>query len=215
MTTRVSFEKLADIYDMDELLDQFSASMRNHSRRVAICSAIISENANAFMGFYEIPAGIYLPVIAYLSGIYHDIGKLLLAVDNKDDYYEHPAIGADLLEKNKAELLGSDASALLVLDAVRYHHEQADGGGFPDGRKSRDIPIIAGICSLADRLDHYMYPENTQIGDGTKAFEALEAKVGKQICECAWICTERAWPFLMEKYDSWNNDENYNEKIRK
>jgi len=195
-----------EVYDLDILLNQFSVSLRNHSRRVAVCSAIIAEQASAFNSYYEIPKGSSLSAIAHMGGTCHDIGKLMLpAVEIKcEDYMMHPAIGAEFLEKYKHELLGNETLAQMVLDIVRYHHERADGKGFPNGIMGNGIPFMAGICSAADKLDHDAYLANVQGKNEDGVFRALKAQKGRLFCECIWICIERAWPSLMEKYAAWN-----------
>jgi HD-GYP domain-containing protein (c-di-GMP phosphodiesterase class II) len=37
-----------------------------------------------------------------------------------------------------------------VLPAVRYHHEKADGSGFPYGVKNADLPLSARILAIAN-----------------------------------------------------------------
>jgi len=195
------------IHDLDELLNRLSVTIRSHSRRVAICSAIIAEYASSFMSLYGIPEGMSLPLIAHSGGTCHDIGKLLLpALDaNGDDYFQHPVLGADLLEKHKSELFGNEPYASFVLEIVRYHHEHNDGGGFPEGLKSRDIPLTAGICSIADMLDHFMFSDSKSNADEALVYRILEEQAGKIYCECVWICTEHAWPRLAERYALWNS----------
>jgi len=39
------------------------------------------------------------------------------------------------------------------LAIIRSHHERMDGGGYPDGLKSDEIPIAARIASVADAFD--------------------------------------------------------------
>jgi len=199
------------INDLDELLNQFSITLRNHSRRVAVCSAIIAEYAGSFMNIYDLPSGTSLPVIAHLGGTCHDIGKLMLpALDaNNDDYFKHPAMGADLLEKHKAELFGNEPYSQMVLDIVRYHHEQTDGGGFPEGLEARDIPLLAGICAAANELDHLMYSESGLANNGAGVYEKLKGQAGKRFCECVWVCIDRAWLRLIERYMTWNSFANF------
>jgi len=203
----VSAEKEIKIYDIDELLCQFSISLRSHSRRVAVCSAIIAEYAKAFMSIYDIPHGMKLPVIAHFGGTCHDLGMLLLpgAETNREEYLQHPKAGADLLEKYKNELLGDEPSSQMVIDIVRYHHERCDGGGFPEGLKGGDIPLIAGICSIADMLDHFMYSDNLPVSDGAGVCEMLEKQANILFCECVWVGFKGAWPSLKERYDSWSD----------
>jgi HD-GYP domain-containing protein (c-di-GMP phosphodiesterase class II) len=58
---------------------------------------------------------------------------------------EHPVDG---------ERLVSTMSRLKDLThAIRHHHEQWDGTGYPDGIAGDDIPIAARIIALADTID--------------------------------------------------------------
>jgi len=41
----------------------------------------------------------------------------------------------------------------VTAEAVRALDEHWDGGGYPDGRKGKDIPLLARICSVAQTLD--------------------------------------------------------------
>jgi HD-GYP domain-containing protein (c-di-GMP phosphodiesterase class II) len=53
-----------------------------------------------------------------------------------------------------AELVGriSDLRGL-VQDAIRHHHENFDGTGYPDGLVGEQIPVGARVIMLADTLD--------------------------------------------------------------
>lgn len=91
-----------------------------------------------------------------LAAKLHDIGKVGVpeAILNKpgrlsDEEYrriqEHPVIGERILERivrNKE-----------VLAAVRGHHERFDGGGYPDGLRGTDIPVLARVISVVDCFD--------------------------------------------------------------
>ena len=58
---------------------------------------------------------------------------------------EHPTEGARLA----ASLVVSAA----VIDAIRFHHENWDGTGYPDGRARQEIPLPARIIRFADTMD--------------------------------------------------------------
>jgi len=83
----------------------------------------------------------------------HDIGKVGIpdAILNKpgrltaeefEIMKEHPAKGARILEPL------SDFKE--VAKAVYYHHEMYGGGGYPEGIKGEEIPLMARIVSIAD-----------------------------------------------------------------
>ena len=192
-------------YEFDDVLNRFSVSLRNHSRRVAICSALIAEQVSGQRIFFDIPTDTPLSVISHLGGTCHDIGKLMIpAIGIKGgEYRKHPALGAMFLERHKAELFGDEALAEVVLDVVRYHHERIDGAGFPAGLKGYEIPMIVGICSVADELDNTLYLGNVRCETEEEVFKKLKSRAGKQYHECIWACAEHAWPCLIEKYHSW------------
>ncbi len=90
------------------------------------------------------------------GGVLHDIGKLgipdSILLKNgplSDDEWvimrQHTIIGAELLQTLK--------SMNLTLPIVRNHHERWDGGGYPDGLKGEDIPLLARIFQIADIYD--------------------------------------------------------------
>ena len=205
MKSKVPINEKFEIDDLDVLLSLLPTHIRNHSRRVAVCSAIITEYAVTSMSLIGISAGMTLPVIAHLGGTCHDIGKLMTRTsrENGNNYSKHPGLGAVLLERHKDEYFGNEPEAQMVLDIVRYHHEQADGSGFPEGLKSGKIPVAAGICCAANKLDHYMDLGRTPVIDERRVFKKLEAQTGKQFCEYVWVYLERAWPRLMKKYAFW------------
>lgn len=90
------------------------------------------------------------------AGEFHDIGKLALPADiiNKpgplsEEEYEivklHPLIGETMLTP-----LGLRDT---ILQAVRGHHEQWNGDGYPDGLAGSEIPVVARILSIVDSFD--------------------------------------------------------------
>ena len=191
--------------DLDDLLGRLPDPVRNHSRRVAVCSAIMAEYAKEYLQILDIPPGTNLANIAYLGGLCHDIGKLLFPAQavTEADYLRHPAYGADLLEKHESALFTNEAETQLVTDMVRYHHEQPDGGGFPYGLRARNIPLTAGICAVADVLDHRVLSEQGLGNSSAGVFYDIKTQEGTLLYESAVVCFERAWPRLIEQYAKW------------
>jgi Response regulator containing a CheY-like receiver domain and an HD-GYP domain len=60
---------------------------------------------------------------------------------------EHPAAGAQALAPI-ASLLGKEA-----VEIARYHHERWDGGGYPEGLRGEEIPLLARIVAVADAYE--------------------------------------------------------------
>ena len=99
----------------------------------------------------------------HLAGLLHDIGKIGVAenVLNKPGsltpvewkiVYNHPEEGAKIVKKvrNMGE----------VVRAIRYHHEDWAGTGYPEGLKGDQIPLTARILAVADGFDAMSSPRS-------------------------------------------------------
>ena len=196
MTERMDISSaLSSVSDFDALLDLFPPALRSHSRRVAICSAAIAEHAQSF----NYQDG--LPIIAHLSGTFHDVGKLLLPplISDETEYQMHPAIGAELMYQYRHVLFDNEVHAQMVCEAARFHHERPDGKGFPYGRPY--IPLTAGICAIADELDHRLFINGEE--DMSAVYQDLTDQTGGRFWGSIVNCFERAWPQLREFYTKW------------
>lgn len=96
-----------------------------------------------------------LEILEY-GALLHDIGKIaikhdiLLKKERLTDQEfislkQHPTVGADIVENLK---FLREAAVL-----VRYHHEQPNGRGYPEGLKGDDIPLGARIILVCDAFD--------------------------------------------------------------
>jgi HD-GYP domain-containing protein (c-di-GMP phosphodiesterase class II) len=92
----------------------------------------------------------------HIASMLHDIGKIgvpenilnkngPLTPEERLKINEHSLIGAMILEPIK------DLDDVIM--GVKYHHERYDGGGYPEGLKEADIPLIAAIIAVADSYD--------------------------------------------------------------
>lgn len=86
----------------------------------------------------------------------HDIGNVgidscilnksgALTPEERIEVRRHPAIGEAVL----SFLTGFEQ----VSKIVRHHHEYYDGGGYPDGLKGEDIPLLSRILHIVDVYD--------------------------------------------------------------
>jgi HD-GYP domain-containing protein (c-di-GMP phosphodiesterase class II) len=91
-----------------------------------------------------------------LSALLHDVGKI--GIDDRilrkptaltDEEFElmkqHPSKGAAIMSVIPQL---SD-----VIPGMKHHHEKWEGGGYPDGLKGEEIPMLARIVSVADTFD--------------------------------------------------------------
>lgn len=92
------------------------------------------------------------------AALLHDVGKIYeefapllrkdtrLSPDERFLMQSHPV--------RSAELVGAISSLRgYVEKCVRHHHENYDGGGYPDGLAGDDIPLGARIIMIADTAD--------------------------------------------------------------
>jgi len=91
-----------------------------------------------------------------ISAVLHDIGKI--GIDdqilrkpeklNPEEFNEikrHADLGAEIVDHIK--------QLRNIIPGIKYHHEQIDGTGYPEGLKGEKIPMIAKIVAVADTYD--------------------------------------------------------------
>lgn len=137
---------------LEVLVERIEASdpyTSGHSRRVAEFARILARELG-----HSVKAVDQIAKAALL----HDVGKAYsefatllrketrLTPEERMIMQSHPVRSADLVGRI-SDLRG------VVQDAVRHHHENYDGTGYPDGLAGENIPIGARIIMLADTLD--------------------------------------------------------------
>lgn len=91
-----------------------------------------------------------------IAALLHDIGKIGIKEDvllkpgklDEEEWRiikEHPTISA--------KILGPVEFPEVIMLAVRLHHEQVDGKGYPNGLIHEQIPLPASIIKVADAFD--------------------------------------------------------------
>src|SRR5437899_3391153 len=96
------------------------------------------------------------------AGYVHDIGKV--AVDKR--LFRKPSIldpeefreMADHTTVGHQIVTGVQFPWPRVPEIVRWHHERADGSGYPDGLLNEDVPMQVRIIGLADTFDAMTSP---------------------------------------------------------
>jgi len=129
-------------------LEARDAYTSGHSRRVQHYSSIIAR-----------AIGLPEREVSRVSraALLHDVGKIhekyapVLAKQDKltpDEWaiiQDHPADGADLV--------ATMTRLRDVVPAIRHHHENWDGTGYPDGLGGEAIPLASRIIRFADTID--------------------------------------------------------------
>lgn len=90
------------------------------------------------------------------SGVLHDIGKIHIPdfVLKKEGTFTAEERG--IMKKHPLHgerILGNTPFFQMAGEIARWHHENWDGTGYPDGLKGKEIPLSARIVRLADTYD--------------------------------------------------------------
>lgn len=137
---------------LEVLVERIEASdpyTSGHSRRVAEFARIIArEHGQPTKAVDQVAK----------AALLHDVGKAYaefatllrketrLTPEERIIMQSHPVRSAELVGRI-SDLRGA------VQDAIRHHHENYDGTGYPDGLAGEQIPLGARIIMLADTLD--------------------------------------------------------------
>src|SRR6185437_15029265 len=96
------------------------------------------------------------------AGYLHDIGKVSVdkrlfgkpsSLDPEEfrEMADHTTVGFQIVT-------GVQFPWPRIPEIVRWHHERADGSGYPDGLLNEDVPMQVRIVGLADTLDAMISP---------------------------------------------------------
>ena len=119
------------------------------------------------------------------AALLHDVGKIYdkyapilskesrLSPEEWAIIKEHPADGADLI--------ATMTRLRELVPAVRHHHENWDGTGYPQGLKGADIPIASRVIMFADTIDAMttVRPYRGPLGEADVRAELVRCR-GKQ-----------------------------------
>jgi HD-GYP domain-containing protein (c-di-GMP phosphodiesterase class II) len=128
-------------------LDAKDPYTRGHSERVSAYSMIVGR---------EFGLDDRALRIMEISSLLHDVGKI--GIEDKilrkpgaltEEEFEimktHPPKGA--------QILGGIPQMREIIPGIKHHHEKWAGGGYPDGLKGEQIPVLARIIGVADAFD--------------------------------------------------------------
>jgi HD-GYP domain-containing protein (c-di-GMP phosphodiesterase class II) len=120
---------------------------RGHSERVAELSRGIARHLGQSEEFLQ---------RLWIGALLHDVGKIgiedrvlrkggVLTAEEFDQMKRHPVVGGEILQPI-VELHE-------MLPAIKWHHENWNGRGYPDGLRGEEIPLMARIVAVADCFD--------------------------------------------------------------
>jgi len=135
------------IFSLVNMIEQRDSYTAGHTKRVAEYSLLIAEK----MGFNEEKLD-----DLNRACMLHDIGKIstpdsILLKPGRLSELEYNIIKEHVVVSY--ELLKEVDIYHDIAEIVRYHHEQYDGSGYPNGLKGDEIPILSQIMTVADAFD--------------------------------------------------------------
>ncbi|MBN2869467.1 MAG: HD domain-containing protein [Campylobacterales bacterium] len=142
-----SRERIRKIEPLVYAIEIRDAYTQGHSQRVANYAVFLSQ----WMGMEE-----SFSEKIFTAGMLHDLGKIgipdeILLKPGRLNQKEYDLIKlhSSLSEKiiGKLEQFGD------LMPAVRHHHENYDGSGYPDALAGESIPLMARIISIVDVFD--------------------------------------------------------------
>ncbi|NOY44959.1 MAG: response regulator [Deltaproteobacteria bacterium] len=168
-------QNLATIKAFASLLDLRNQTLGAHCRRVAglvpkVCTKLGVREKETVQD-------------AIVAALLHDIGKIGLpdAVLLKDPAH----LGsADREEVRKHPVIGEGQIQVIdglagVARAVRHHHENVDGSGFPDGLAGDEIPVAARVIRVIDAYDRLTRGGMRKGAEERLVLEAMDRQVGR------------------------------------
>ena len=123
-----------------------------------------------------------------VAALLHDVGKIgvpdqilrkpgRLSPDETETIRQHPLMGAVLL----GAVPGLEETAPGALAAIRHHHENWDGLGYPDSLRGEAIPFTARLLAVADAYSAMTSDRPYRRGlDAPHALRLLQEGAGAQ-----------------------------------
>lgn len=139
-------EKTQLFISLGQLIEKRDVGLANHVNRVSEATELLSSVCG-----YE---GEKLNNIVIASSI-HDIGKIhvpdsILNKPGKLTEKEFEIIKTHATDNFKIPIEAGESLSKTVHEVVRYHHENWDGTGYPEGLSKEEIPHEARIVSIID-----------------------------------------------------------------
>ena len=112
----------------------------------------------------------------YFGALLHDIGMIKIPIEQQGDpeqYKQHPNLGAETVSRI---ILWQD-----LVPIIKYHRENYDGSGYPEGLMGPEIPLAARIVAVAESFDAMTNPNSyRECLSFPEAFEELKKWSGQK-----------------------------------
>lgn len=170
-------EKTKLLISLGELIEKRDKFVANHVRRVSDATTFLAKK----FGYND--KALYQVTIA--SSV-HDIGKVFVpdSVLNKPGKLsteEFQAIKEHATDKFEFMADDDDKLARTVHNVIRYHHENWDGSGYPEGLLEDKIPLEARLTSIIDVFEALTHKRSyKEKWPYEKAVEFIKDNAGKK-----------------------------------
>ncbi len=172
---------------------------QGHSERVCVYSAAIANCMNLNPGLCR---------EIQMAALLHDIGKIVKG--EKTNLIER---GSEAPEDDNAsgeehvihgeKIIKHMEGMENVLPGIKYHHENFNGAGYPEGLSSEKIPLSARIIRVADAFDHDLHGGKA----GPQQIKEAIVRIGKNeeglfdpaVCKCMVLAYRNGTLFTPEK----------------
>ena len=148
---RRNFQDMVNL--LTSVISLSSHYLGGHLRRVAE----MSKELTAKM----LPDGKETSYAVYYAGLLHDLGLVgenetlittpneALSPDQQKEYKKHPVRGENIIS--------TVYDFKKIASFIRHHHEDFNGGGYPDGISGQTIPLGARIIRIVSDFDNRLY----------------------------------------------------------
>lgn len=137
------------LYIVGEAVEARSKETGSHVKRVALMCKLLAQKLalpESYVQNIQMAAPLHdIGKIAIPERILHKPGKL--DPDEWEVMKTHAEIGGELVGRSDLPV------ARLAARLARYHHENWDGSGYPEGLARESIPLEARIMALVDVID--------------------------------------------------------------
>lgn len=181
---QIELEKKNILYAMANIAAQNSDYERKHMERLGHNCMILAQGLQLSPLFEDQISDTYIDTIE-LAAPLCDIGnigipkeilqkKVELTEEEEAVIQNHTNIGADLLRDIHVNTDYNDFISISV-DIARFHHENWDGSGYPEGLSGEKIPLGAQIVAIMDR---YCILTGEKGLSREEAFEVMRGETG-------------------------------------
>lgn len=156
---QIENEKRKVLYGLAAINSRLSNRPASHLDNARHNCRILAQSLQLSPGYEQIISNTFIENIEVAAPLYN-IGMIAISKDilarrtegkmTEHDiaaYREHTNIGADIINEIEPDIENNEFCGI-VTDIARYHHENWDGSGFPEGRKGEAIPLSARIVSI-------------------------------------------------------------------